>query len=508
MEHALELHPSVRAAAVALVDNRLHAFLEGEGLPAATEIRKFLSASLADYQIPSTFSLVSQLPRTESGKLARSSLQTDSEESRLCEIWGEALNLVEVRPQDNYFHLGGDSLLALKVVELSRAAGIPLTLDKLFQLQTVRKICADLRGRSLNGKESEISRVELEPLRRFCIAALEKAGLPAGGAALLADVQLEQSLKGLPTHNVADIPRYVERLKTGLLNKNPQIAVLKKNRGCALLDGDNGPGQWVASEAIALAIEQAEVFGVGLVSVRNSNHFGAAGHYAWLAARQNMIALVTTNGPAILAPTGGVTPLFGNNPIAVGIPRGEQPPLVLDMALSVAPRGKIGLSVQEGRSLQPGWILDALGRPTTDLQDLAAGLGVPIGAHKGYGLALMMEILAGVLSGAEFGLGHGRRRLKEEKQQADIGHFFIVFKIDMFMEPETFQSRLSRLLDQIYSSQKASGVDRIFVPGEMEWEARRKNLALGVPIRSSNYRLLAEFAEREGLSEMWPVPKG
>ena len=506
VEEELASHPSVRSAAVTLVEGRLHAYLEGDSLPSAAVLREFLSERLADYQIPSTFSSVSVLPRTDSGKLARSRLGITEEESALCKVWCEVLNLPEVHPDDNYFHLGGDSLLALRVVALSEAAGVPITLDQLFQHQTVRKIVAAFDGGFAQPKPSVPVRIEPEPLRRFCQAALQKAGLSPEGAAILTEVQMEQSLKGMPTHNVADIPRYVERLKKGIINKTPRMTVLRESRNSLLLDGDNGPGQWVATEAVSRAIKLAEEHGVGLVAVRHSNHFGAAGHYAWLAAQRGLIGLVTTNGPNILAPTGGVTPLFGNNPIAIGIPRQESPPLLLDMALSVAPRGKIGLSVQEGRSLEPGWILDALGRPTTDLQDLAAGLGVPIGNHKGYGLALMMEILAGVWSGAEFGLGHGRERLKEQRQAADIGHFFLVLRVDLLSEPREFQNRLSRLVDQIYSSERAVGVRRLLLPGEREWEARRENQQLGVPIRPSNYRLLQEFAEREGLSELFPVP--
>ena len=148
-----------------------------------------------------------------------------------------------------------------------------------------------------------------------------------------------------------------------------------------------------------------------MVSVRRSNHFGAAGHYVWQAAEAGLIGLCTTNGPLILAPTGGVTPTFGNNPLGVGIPAGRHPPILLDIAMSVAPRGKIGLSVAEGKPLPPGWILDRLGRPSTDLADLAAGLGVPIGGHKGYGLALVMEVLAGALSGAGFCPDHHRDKL-------------------------------------------------------------------------------------------------
>ena len=184
-----------------------------------------------------------------------------------------------------------------------------------------------------------------------------------------------------------------------------------RHASTAQIDGDNGPGQWVSMVAMGVAMRKACEQGVGIVSVRGSNHFGAAGHYVWEAAKNGLIGLCTTNGPLVLAPTGGVTPTFGNNPLAVGIPAGRHFPILLDIAMSVAPRGRIGLAMAEGKPLLPGWILDRFGQPSTDLADLAAGLGVPIGGHKGYGLALVLEVLAGVLSGAGFAADHRPEKL-------------------------------------------------------------------------------------------------
>ena len=222
----------------------------------------------------------------------------------------------------------------------------------------------------------------------------------------MTEVQLEASLRGQPTHDMVSIPRYAMRIASGKINPRPRIQIERETANTAQIDGDNGPGQWVSMVAMDVAMRKACEQGVGIVSVRGSNHFGAAGHYVWEATKNGLIGLCTTNGPLVLAPTGGVTPTFGNNPLAVGIPAGRHFPILLDIAMSVAPRGKIGLAVAEGKPLPPGWILDRFGQPSTDLADLAAGLGVPIGGHKGYGLALVMEVLAGVLSGAGFGADH------------------------------------------------------------------------------------------------------
>ncbi|TIT33946.1 MAG: Ldh family oxidoreductase, partial [Mesorhizobium sp.] len=211
------------------------------------------------------------------------------------------------------------------------------------------------------------------------------------------------------------------------------------------------------------------------------------------------IGLCTTNGPLILAPTGGVTPTFGNNPLGVGIPAGRHFPILLDVAMSVAPRGKIGLSVAEGSPLPPGWILDRSGRPSTDLGDLAAGLGVPIGGHKGYGLALVMEVLAGVLSGAGFGSDHHQDRLRESAQAPDYGHFFMALDPQRFMPASEFTERVDRLIEQTRNGERAEGATEILIPGEMELRAREESLREGVRLRSSTYRALVAYGRKAKL---------
>jgi len=268
----------------------------------------------------------------------------------------------------------------------------------------------------------------------------------------------------------------------------------------AVISGDNGPGQWVAVEAVQLAIRKAKQQGVGMVSVRQSNHFGAAGHYPWLAAREGLIGLCTTNGPVILAPTGGLTPTLGNNPLAVGIPSSRHFPVLLDITMSVAPRGKIGVALAEGQRLPDGWIFDGHGRPSTDLADLAAGLGVPIGGHKGYGLALIMEILAGVLSGSGFGRDHRRELIRQYAEAPDIGHFFLVVDPELFMPVRDFESRTQLLVEQLKSSRRIEGVDEILVPGEKEMRAREVSLAQGVALRKSEYDKLVRLADEMNLT--------
>jgi LDH2 family malate/lactate/ureidoglycolate dehydrogenase len=298
---------------------------------------------------------------------------------------------------------------------------------------------------------------------------------------------------------MVSIPRYAERIASGTLNPRPVIRIENETGISAQVDGDNGPGQWVAVVAMETAIRIARERGVGIVAVRRSNHLGAAGHYPWLAAREGLIGLCTTTGPVILAPTGGTTPTFGNNPLGVAIPAQSHHPILLDIAMSVAPRGRIGLQLAEGKPLLPGWILDRNGHPSTDLADLVAGLGVPIGGHKGYGLTLVMEVLAGVLAGAGFGWDNRREHGPHMVKPANFGHFFMAIDPAILMPSHEFTARVDRLIEQTKAGERAAGVEEILVPGELELRARERSLREGVPLRHSTYRALRKYAEKAGL---------
>ncbi len=512
-------------------------------------LRVYLSDRLPRYMIPSRFISMDSLPLTTTGKLDRhallnfispvgrspggddgSSMTSGLEQAipegtatrRMQEVWKKILRIEEVGIEDNFFDLGGDSLLSVELVMEADRAGVPITLKQLFQHQTILELVqsfeesrsgenpAAARHRSdftmsdpvFNREDdADCPRYTSESLRSLGREILERAGLESAGAAIVAEVQLESSLRGQLTHNIGDIPRYARRIKDGVLNPTPKIVIERETDITALVDGDNAPGQWVATIAMETAIRKARESGVGIVGVRRSNHFGAAGHYTWLAAQQDLIGLCTTNGPLILAPAGGVTPTFGNNPISVGLPAGQHFPIVLDIAMSVAPRGKIGLSLQEGQPLASGWILDESGRPTTDLADLAAGLGMPVGAHKGYGLAFVFEALAGVLTGAGFCHDHSRHGAAAEGE-TDLGHLFAVIDPEIFIELNTFKARLDRMIVQTKKGRLAAGSREILVPGEREHFARVQNIERGVAVRPSTLRKLMEHARRAGIASV------
>lgn len=554
IEAAIRTHPGVRECVVTAADDvqeqdrigrrkSLLAFVvadgqhSGESAFFAASLREFLKQKLPDYMLPQRIVTLPRLARTPSGKidlqalLARlappsaaphvpapaSTLAEPHKAARpdvekvLAEIWKKILRLDSVRPGDNFFDLGGNSKLSINVVFEAKQAGLNITLSQLYQHQTIAELARvaieSKPAVSPSGPVVEVSSesglgplVTIESLRAFGREALLRAGLSREGAEIVTEVQLEASLRGQPTHDMVSIPRYATRIATGKINPRPRIQIERETPSTAQIDGDNGPGQWISMVAMDVAMHKAREHGVGIVSVRRSNHFGAAGHYVWEAARNGLIGLCTTNGPLVLAPTGGVTPTFGNNPLAVGIPAGRHFPILLDIAMSVAPRGKIGLAVAEGKPLPPGWILDRFGRPSTDLADLAAGLGVPIGGHKGYGLALVLEVLAGVLSGAGFAADHRPDKLHENSGAPDYGHLFIAIEPVRFMPASAFAARVDRLIEETKQSERAANVDEIWIPGEIELRARELALKQGVRLRPSTYRALLAYATENQLT--------
>lgn len=345
-----------------------------------------------------------------------------------------------------------------------------------------------------------VKRVTVESLRQYGVEAFLRAGLPEDGARIVTDVQLEASLRGQPTHNMGNVPGYAARAARKLLNPTPNIRTVRDTMVHATVDGDNGPGQWVSVVAMRLAIAKAKQTGIGVVTAGHSNHFGAAGHYAWLAATEGLIGISTTNTGPCLAPWGGRTPTFGNNPLGVGFPSGKYYPFLLDIAMSAVAMGKIGLAIAEGRPLPLGWFLDGDGQPSTDPAIFRKyALGVPIHEHKGYGLSMALEVLAGVLTNADFPWQHREDRAAHAEYEPNLGHFFLAINPELFLPRAEFLERVDAMVEAAKRSELMEGVTEVLVPGEPEMRAREQNLREGVPLLPSVYRSLVDYAEKAGL---------
>jgi LDH2 family malate/lactate/ureidoglycolate dehydrogenase len=329
------------------------------------------------------------------------------------------------------------------------------------------------------------TKVSSETLRTFCIACFEKLGLAPTDAKLTADNLIFANLRGVDSHGVIRLKIYADRLRAGGFRREARPQIASEHASAALIDGCHGMGQVTGTAAMQLAIIKARETGCGWVSVKNSNHFGAAAFYAMQAVEQGMIGFASTNAGPSMAPTGGREGRLGNNAFAVAIPAGKRPPVVLDMATGAVAWGKIFLAQQEKRKIPATWALDKHGLPTDDADAAAnGGLIQPLGGYKGYGLSLFLDILTGVLAGGGFST-HVRTLYKEIAAPSQIAHTCAALRIDAFMRPVEFYQRMEEMIDLMHSCPTAPGVEHIYVPGEIEYQTDQRRKAEGIPINSA-----------------------
>ena len=339
--------------------------------------------------------------------------------------------------------------------------------------------------------------LKVDNLKGFVTAVCEKAGLPARDAAVMADTLVEADLRNVHTHGVNALTGYARRVQGGGANPRPNVRVVKDALGIAVVDGDAGLGQVVAHFAMEKAIERAGKTGIGAVVARNSSHFGAAAYYAAMALQHDMIGFATTSAGNRIAPIGGRTPVVGNNPMAWAIPSGKEQPILLDMAQSVVAAGKLGMAARKGERIPFGWALDRDGKPTDDPAAGSAGLLVPIGGPKGFGLAVVMDVLCGALSGAAF--GRELARTHQPGAPSKIGHFFMAIDVGQFVPVDEFKARVDAMIREIKESDPAEGTKELFLPGEMEWNAKRARVDRGIPMLTSIVDDLERLAADLGL---------
>ncbi len=347
--------------------------------------------------------------------------------------------------------------------------------------------------------------VSPEALQRFIQTALLSQGLPEADAAQVARLMTEADLQGSDGHGVIRLPQYIKRIQAGGINKHPQIRVVQERAAMAVIDGDNGMGHLVVSRAVDLAIEKARTAGVAWVGTRHSNHAGPASLYARRPLEHDMVGLYFAVGNANhLPPWGGMDMLLSTNPISAGIPTDEEPPVVLDMATTVAAYGKVKAKAKRGEQMPEGWMIDRQGQPLLDPKRANEGFLLPIGEHKGYGLALIVGLLAGTLGGAAM----GRDVIDFNADHTTVtntGQAILVIDLAAFGDPQNFKHAVDKLVRDIRSSERLPGVDRIWLPGEQSFEKRNRHSTTGIPVSSGVMAELHTLAAELGippLSEM------
>lgn len=342
-------------------------------------------------------------------------------------------------------------------------------------------------------------RVIAEELRALLTQIWRRCGMAGGDAALLADTLVAADLRGVHSHGVLRVPEYAAKLAGGGVDPAGRPRVVADNGATIVIDGGNSMGQIGANFAMREAIERARRHNLAAAAVRGSNHCGAMGYFAMQALAEDMIGVATTNALPTMAPWGGVERIVGINPLAVAVPAGEEPPIVLDAAFSGSSHGKIRVYHQKGAAIPPNWAFDRHGCPTTDPAVAIEGLLQPIGEFKGVGLALIMGILSSLLSGAAYGTELGE--MPSGPKPGRDGHFFLALRIAAFEDPGRFKSRVDGIIRELRSSRRAEGVERLYAPGELEAETEQRYLREGIPLNEATLEAIAAVVRRLGLSQ-------
>ncbi len=352
--------------------------------------------------------------------------------------------------------------------------------------------------------------IDFETLENFMVDVLIASGVPQEDAQIIGDVLIESDKRGIDSHGIGRLkPIYIDRIDKGILNPITKIEVLKDDKTTAVLDGHNGMGHVVSKRAMEMAIEKAREYGMGMVAVRNSTHYGIAGYYATMATTKGMIGITGTNARPSIAPTNGVENMMGTNPLTFGLPTDEEFPFVLDCATSVTQRGKIEVYGRAGKALPEGWVIGLDGKTRTDteqvLVDLTTGkaaltplggIGEETGGYKGYGYAMVVEILSAALQEGSFMKALNGFDENQQPIPYPLGHFFIAIDPARFMGLEVFKAIAGTICRQLRASKKAPGENRIYTPGEKEWEAWLYRKAHGCPVPESLQKVMVHLRNR------------
>ena len=357
------------------------------------------------------------------------------------------------------------------------------------------------------------SRVQAEPLRGFCVRVFQNMGIPEEDARITAEVLVAADLRGVDSHGVARLRRYVNGLRDGMMIAHPEVQVVTETPATALIDAGAGLGQPVSYRAMQKAIQKALDLGAGFVTVRNSNHFGIAGYYAMMALEQDCIGISMTNAATLVVPTFGRDAMLGTNPISVAAPASQERPFVLDMATSTVPRGKLEVYNRLEKPIPPGWATDETGATTTDTgrvlenfkQRAGGGLlplggaGELLGGHKGYGLSLWVDVFCAILSGAAYANTVYPKTPDGKPLPSEIGHFFGAWRVDGFRPVDEFKAAMDDLQQRLRNTPKAEGEDHIYIHGEKEHKEAERRSSGGIPLNPKVAADLRAIGEELGV---------
>jgi L-2-hydroxycarboxylate dehydrogenase (NAD+) len=315
-------------------------------------------------------------------------------------------------------------------------------------------------------------KISTAKLEQLSYNILKACNVPQDDAQIIVNSILYAHTRGKGTHGVGRMPIYVRKIKEGLMSAETQLSIVKDSPVVSVYDANHGFGQVAAHKGMEYALDKADKHGVGVVGINNSNSFGTAGFILELAYERQMIGLLFSNASPAIAPSGGNKPLFGTNPIGYVFPnRKGEPPIVLDMATSVAARSKIRMAAANGETIPFGWALDSNGKPTTDPIEALKGSMLAIGDHKGYGLSLAVDILAGLLTGAAF--GGDVKPLNHKDNHSNYGHLIIALNIGFFMSINDYYEKIDYL---IRNTKKCGEPGKVFLPGEQSFNKAKNSL--------------------------------
>ncbi len=342
--------------------------------------------------------------------------------------------------------------------------------------------------------------VGADDLRGFAREVLMKVCVPQTHADMIVDHLVLANLRGVDSHGIMRLPYYVKGIEDGLINPNPNVKVVVDGDAYALLDGDNGLGQVAATKATDTAIVKASENGIGLVGVRNLRHAGMLAYYVLRILESKMVGVAIANASPNMAPLGCKKPVVGTNPLAVGFPVEGGPPVLLDMATSFAAKGKILLAAKKGEKIPEGWAADKHGRVTTDPRKAMEGTLLPIGSHKGFGLAIVIDAVCGVVFGGEYGL-----KIKRGRWFSQGGFLVLALKIDAFRPYNDYLKEMREYVSAIKSAPTTEGTE-ILLPGEPEARVFQERSRKGIPLDEDVFRGLSELSKKFGVNPPKQVP--